>query len=479
MVGRFAILFLFFFFCGPCKVIPAEGNDSVPYSAELLSRYIRHASVTGHERMAGLFFSTVARQMGFHVEILTDEPASFNFTASLYPLSSGKPNIVLLNHIDVVPAGGNGDYTYPPFSGTISGGKIWGRGAIDNKGMAVMQLMAMKDYLDAASATDLPFNVTMLSVSGEETGGHTGAMIIVENFIDLINPVVVYGEGGSGVPDVLKREPDRKLFGISTAFKRSLWIELKLTMTTSGHGSVPPSSYVVQDKIQALNRLAERNRRIIFSESTRNMFYELGRVEGGLRGLALRNLRLFRPFVVPAMKREEVVYALITNTITITAINTPEGPPNQIPQEIRAILDCRLLPETDVDEFLDKIRRSLGNSKVEMTVIREGIHAPPTRVDEYYEYMKEALLRVYPGSGVIPVLAPASNDNNYFRALGIPTYGILPILLPLHLLETIHNVDERLPVEALEEGTGVYRELIGVLIESGYGISDDLNLTDQ
>lgn len=209
------------------------------------------------------------------------------------------------------------------------------------------------------------------------------------------------------------------------------------------------------------------------------MFYELGRVEGGLRGLALRNLRLFRPFVVPAMKREEVVYALITNTITITAINTPEGPPNQIPQEIRAILDCRLLPETDVDEFLDKIRRSLGNSKVEMTVIREGIHAPPTRVDEYYEYMKEALLRVYPGSGVIPVLAPASNDNNYFRALGIPTYGILPILLPLHLLETIHNVDERLPVEALEEGTGVYRELIGVLIESGYGISDDLNLTDQ
>ncbi len=38
------------------------------------------------------------------MEILTDEPASFNFTASLYHLEMGKPNIVLLNHIDVVPA---------------------------------------------------------------------------------------------------------------------------------------------------------------------------------------------------------------------------------------------------------------------------------------------------------------------------------------------------------------------------------------
>lgn len=462
-------LILFFLFTtSPAAQLRFE-SDSIPYPARLLSQYVRHQSLTGNERMAGLYFSTIARQKGFHVDILTDEPASFNFTASLYPLESGKPNIVFLNHIDVVPAGGNGEYTYPPFSGIIADGMVWGRGTIDNKGMGVMQLLGMEYFLEKAGESNLPFNVTMLSVSGEETGGETGARIIVDKFLERLNPVVVYGEGGSGVPGVLHRHPDHELFGISVAFKRSLWLELSLKMNTSGHGAVPPSSYVVKDKIQALQKLSDRNRRIRFSESTRNMFYELGRIEGGLRGLALRNLRFFRPLVVPAMKREEIIFSLITNTVTITGINTPESPPNQIPQEITAVLDCRLLPETDTDAFIDKIKRLMVNENVEIRIIKEGLNTLPTRTDEFYDYMKEAIHHVYPGSGVIPILAPASNDNNYFRQKGIPVYGILPVFMPVHLLETIHNIDERIPIDNLKKGIEVYRELINILIETGFG----------
>jgi len=90
-------------------------------------------------------------------------------------------------------------------------------------------------------------------------------------------------------------------------------------------------------------------------------------------------------------------------------------------------------------------------------------------VDRYYTYMEMAINKVYPGSGVIPILAPASNDNNYFRSHNIPVYGILPVFMPVHLLETIHNVDERLPVEALENGVAVYRELINAIIGSVNG----------
>lgn len=464
-------IFLFFIICNSQVEANFYQNDTVPYSAELLSRYIMHSSVTGNERAAGLFLSTVSRQKGLNVKILTDEPGSFNFAASLYPLEMGKPNIVLLNHIDVVPAGEIEKYTYPPFSGTIADGKVWGRGAIDNKGMGIMQLLAMEMFIDMAAEADLPFNITLLSVSGEETGGHTGASIISSQFIELLNPVAVYGEGGAGIPGVVKRDPDMKIFGVSVTFKRTLWLELTLRMNTSGHGSVPPSSYVVQDKIKALNRLAERKRRVTFSETTRNMFYELGKIEGGLRGLALRNLRLFRPLVVPAIKRDEIIYSLITNTITITSINTPNGRPNQIPQEITAILDCRLLPDTNTDEFIEKISRLMGNNGVEIKILLEEPKIPPTKVDNYYYYMKEALDKVFPGAGVIPIMTPASNDNNYFREHGIPAYGILPIFVPVYLLETIHNVDERLPVDSLEKGIAVYRELINILIQSGHGES--------
>jgi carboxypeptidase PM20D1 len=458
-----------FFFCSNI-LASYTGNDTIPPSAQLLSRYIRHASVTGNERPAGLFFSTIARQKGFHVEILTDEPGSFNFTASLYPLAQNKPNILLLNHIDVVPASEEIEFihTYPAFSGTIANGEVWGRGAIDNKGMGVMQLLGMEYFLEMAAEVDLPFNITLLSVSGEETGGYTGANIVVNEFLEYLNPIAVYGEGGSGIPGILRREPDRYLFGVSIAFKRSLWLELRLSNITSGHGAVPPANYVTKEKVQALNRLLDRPQKIRLSPTTRHMFRELGRIEGGLRGLALRNIWLFRPLVIPALKQERIVFSLITNTATITSVNSPAGAANQIPQEIIAVLDCRLLPETDTEEFIEELRKALDNDDILIRVIHERERTPSTHVEEHYYYMKEALKKVYPGAGVIPILAPASNDNNYFRQFGIPTYGILPVFIPAFYLETIHNIDERIPIDALEKGIAVYRELIRIIMESGH-----------
>jgi carboxypeptidase PM20D1 len=434
--------------------------DSLPHSARLLSDYIQFPSVTGVEREAGLYFANICREKGLIVNILTDDEDSFNFTASLYPLELMKPNVIFLNHIDVVPAYNEADFTFPPFSGAIYDGMVWGRGAIDNKGMAVMQLLAMEHFIEIAKNESLPYNVTLLSVSGEETGGHKGAMIIADKFLDLLNPVVVYGEGGMGAPGLVANHPDKEVFTVSVAFKRSLWLKLTLNMNTSGHGSVPPSKYAVQEKVRAIYKVVRWNRKVMFSKTTRVMFRELGKLEGGSRGLVLRNLGLFRPLAVRAMRREEIVYSLITNTVTITGIHTPSGPPNQIPQEITVILDCRLLPEVTTEEFIREVKKVLSNSDVEIEILNESKYAKPTEIDEFYYHLKRAIIDVYPNAGVMPILTPASNDNNYFRAHGIPVYGLLPIYVDLKLLETIHNVDERIPIDALEKGVKIYTQLI-------------------
>ncbi len=435
-------------------------GDSIPHSARLLSHYIQYPSVTGNERDAGLFLASITMVKGLHLNVLTNHIDTFNFAASLYPLELNKPNIIFLNHIDVVPAYNGEDFTYPPFSGHIADGHVWGRGAIDNKGMAVMQLLAIERFVEIAKTEDLPYNITLLSVSGEETGGYTGAQVVTDRFLDQLNPLIVYGEGGSGIPELLVNDPERKVFAVSTTFKRSLWLKLTLNMNTSGHGSVPPSKYATQEKVRSLYKLVRWNRKVTFSKTTRTMFRELGKLEGGFRGVVLRNLGLFRPLAVRAMKRDEVVYSLITNTITITAINTPPGPPNQIPQEITVILDCRLLPDVETDDFIREIERMLDNSAVKIEILQEDKFAKPTNVDKYYIHLKKALQTVYPQSGVVPILSPASNDNNYFRAYGIPTYGILPVFMGMEYLETIHNIDERIPIDALEKGTEGYYELL-------------------
>ena len=103
-----------------------------------------------------------------------DQDGNYNFAASIKPLSDNLPNIIFLNHLDVVPAGDASNWTYPPFSGKIVDGEIWGRGAFDNKGPAIMQLFSVIASARKYQDYDLPFNVTLLSVSCEENSCEGG-----------------------------------------------------------------------------------------------------------------------------------------------------------------------------------------------------------------------------------------------------------------------------------------------------------------
>ena len=112
---------------------------SVPESASLLSRYIQYPSVSGNEKEAAEYLLSVCREKGFSIRLFSDKNGGYNFAASLYPLDLGLPNVIFLNHIDVVPPGDLSDWDFKPFSGKIEKGMIFGRGAIDMKGMAIMQ----------------------------------------------------------------------------------------------------------------------------------------------------------------------------------------------------------------------------------------------------------------------------------------------------------------------------------------------------
>jgi carboxypeptidase PM20D1 len=370
---------------------------------------------------------------------------------------------VLLNHIDVVPAENTAKNIHPPFSGVITEGMVWGRGAIDNKGMAVMQLLGMEPFIEISRNTDLPFNITMLSVSGEETGGHNGAGLISDHFVEYLNPVAVYGEGGVGMTGIISKDPRMEVFGIAVSNKHSLWLELYHSIPTSGHGAVTPPNYVIKDFSGILNNIVNFKRHVSFNEATREMFFEMGKLEGRFKGMALKNLWLFRPLVIKGIKREDLVFCMCSNAISVSSINTPPGPPNQLPQEISFVLDCRLLPHYPTDRFMKKLSKAINNPGIQLRVIMENQRAEISPREKYYHFMKEALTAVYQGSSVVPIISPASDDNNYFRKHGIPTYGILPVVLDAELLMSIHNINERLPVDALEQGIRVYTELIRVI----------------
>jgi len=442
-------------------------SDSIPYPIAVLCKYLQFASYSGKEYEAGHYLIDVCQTNGLNITVFTDTGGSVNFAASLYPLTLKKPNIVFLHHIDVVPEGKLSEWKYPPFSGAIAEGSIWGRGALDIKELGIMQLFALLKFKELAKDKDLPYNFTILAVSGEETGGYIGSKIIVNHFLKQLNPILVLGEGGSGVDFFLSASKDKPLFGISIAEKTCLCLKLHLDMETLAHGAITPSEYPNQIMVEALSRINKRIPKIKFNKASRRMFNEVGKIEGGFEGFVLQNINwiIFKPLIERIFVKDPNLIAISSNTITITAINSSPGAENQIAQSIEATLDCRLLSSTEDKVLIKEIHELLNDSRIKIEIIDKGADSYLSIPEYFYEAMEKAIKANYKKSKIAPMFLPSSSDNNYFRSRGIPVYGIIPLVLNKQQLGSIHNINEHVTISSFLKGIDVFEAFIRELIE--------------
>lgn len=431
-------------------------------ATRLLSDYLKIHSLSGHEKKAGLLLSEYSRKHGLYVHELPADSGSFNFAATLYPLSEDKPVIWLQHHMDVVPAAITEDWTYPPFSGTVINDTIWGRGAIDNKGPGIMQLMALLNIKEAADTVEFLYNVGILCVSNEEGSVGIGTKYILERNLTELKPLVTFGEGGAGLKNVLTSTPDKTVVGISVAEKGVLWLRLDLQLNSYGHGAAPAPEYANKLMIYALSRLQGRKFDMEFNRVNRRMFRRLGRAEGGLRGFLISHINwwILGPFVKNVVQRDPLLEALTTNTITVTKLENPPGPPNKISTISTAYLDCRLQPNTSVKSFIRRLERILDEPKIKISVLNSSPEVKPSPVNDFYDAMAWAVEQELENAAVIPILFPATTDNIFFRDHDIPTYGLVPALMSEELIKSVHSLNERLPVAALEQGMNIYTNTI-------------------
>ncbi|MES2838118.1 MAG: M20/M25/M40 family metallo-hydrolase [Bacteroidota bacterium] len=429
---------------------------------QFLSKIIQFPSVSYNEKQLKDFLMYYSCEKQLYVEDFSINDSTHNFCASIYPLSSNKPNIVFLNHIDVVSEGEKTEWQEPPFAGNIVKDTIWGRGALDAKGLLAMQLFSILQWKDSAEKRELPFNVSLLSVCGEEIGGENGAQIVTNNFIKQLNAVVMFGEGGSGIDSIIPSQPNKTVFGVSVAEKSSLWLKLIVTRKTFGHGSVPPSIYANKRMLRVLIKILDDKKKWRFNKLNRAMFKKLGELEGGYKGFVIKHINwwIFQPFVAKHLNEGGDFHILIENTITVTKIgNKGIVADNQIANNAFAVLDCRLLPEMSPEKFLKKIKRIAGRN-AEIEIIDQSPSALPSPITKHYEAFCESLEQNNNNATTSPILFPATTDNNFFRNKGIPVYGCMPIKLSKKMMESIHNTNEHLPVKDLHKGIKVYSDYL-------------------
>ncbi|MDP5082391.1 MAG: M20/M25/M40 family metallo-hydrolase [Winogradskyella sp.] len=436
--------------------------EKKPYSIqEILSKYIQIQSLSGSESEAGKFIKTLCAENGLYITQMGDTDGNYNFSASVLPLDKTTPNIIFLNHLDVVPVGDVSQWDFPPFSGEITDFEILGRGAWDNKGAAIMQLFTVIEIANRYKNKPLKYNVSLLSVSCEETACEGGIKYVIDNFLETLNPAVVIGEGPPALKGIIKNKPDLSLFGISVAQKRALWLRLKLELKTNGHSSVTPLTYANKEMVIALNNLFEKQPKLIFNDLNTDLLKEFGRLNKGFNGLFLKHPKLFKPLIASKLREDPLLLALFSNTITLTSLSDLNDKVNAIPNLVTAVLDCRLLPGESTDKFLKKLQRSLDNKNITIEIINEMKDSPiSSNTTNFYKHLESAILTNYKLSKTASVLLPNSNDISLFRQHGILGYSSIPVQIDRKYLDCIHNHNERIPLEILDHGRDTYVNFI-------------------
>ncbi len=446
-------------------------NKSHQYKIhEILSQYIQQKSISGQEKVAGEWLMNLCKQNGLHITQMGHEDSNYNIAASIRPLNLGLPNIIFLNHIDVVPVGDSSKWNYPPFAGMIMDGKVWGRGAFDNKGAAMVQLASVIQAVREYKNKDLPFNVTFLAVSCEETQCKGGVSYVIENHLKDLNPAVVIGEGPPGLKGILEVDTSLALFGVSVAHKRPFWLKLELELPTSGHGSVTPLSYSNKGMVIALSKVVSEDQPIEFIEVNTQLLKTLGKLENGIKSSALKHPHTFKGLLVPKLRNRPEVFSLMSNTVTLTSLQSETNTVNLIPGKTTALVDCRLLPNTNRNEFLANFKRRLDNDSIKVSVVYETPPMKPSSdTTAFYRAIYKSIQVNYPGAEVIPVMMPSFNDVGLFRSKGITCYSFLPIQIDAHNVNSIkhiHNYDEFIPIKHLETGKNTYDKFVRILMKS-------------
>ncbi len=406
-------------------------------AVELLQEYIRIPSINppADTRATADLLTRELEAVGMKVTRYNPEGNCINLITRLEGRDRSLKPLVILTHMDVVPVDAKA-WKVDPFGGELKDGFLWGRGAMDMKGIGIQQLLAVT--LLKKQGIMPARDIVLVATCDEETNGALGAKWMIEKHYAEMDPAFVLDEGGFGSRDILST--NKLTFGISVGEKQSTWLRLKAT-GTAGHGSQPipdnANEILLTAILKAMAVPPTTKRHPVVDEMIRN---------------------------IGQLAQNKLTNAIQKNTISLTTLRAGVGDPpkvNVIPSASEATLDCRLLPGVNSAEFISEVRARINDRRVTVELVSDpmdtGVSDSKTPL---FAAIKASILKHNPGAVVTPMLVPYGTDARNFRMKGVPSYGLTPMVVDAATLATMHSDAERVPISEFLKGVRIYFDVL-------------------
>lgn len=451
---------------GPVGSAPSEAafewEEALWETIRHLQTAIRLDTVNppGRELALARYLDDVLRGEGIATTLLQPAPDRGALVARIPGTGARRP-LLLMAHLDVVGVERD-KWSENPFGGELRDGYLYGRGAIDDKGMLATNLEAMLLLQRWVRKGGPPpaRDVVFVATADEEAGGNCGMAWLVAEHGGLLDAEFAFNEGGrlrmdGGVLTYCAVQCAEKVPNV-----------LRVTAYgPSGHASVPLAGNAVARLARAVAAIDAHREQVVLLDVSRGFFSGLATVWRDRRErAAMLDLVSGDPARTAAgaavLSEEPFFNAVLRNGISPTML---EGGvrANVIPAEASATLSVRTLPGEALDALVDRLRVGIKDANVEVRVVTRGVDAPSSPAGSVmFDAIRDAVSALAPGVPTLPYLSTGATDSAWLRRIGVQTYGLLPFPLVPEDERRMHGHDERVPVASLEFGMRLTWEIV-------------------
>ena len=388
-----------------------------------------------------------------------DAPNDGALIAVLHGREKGAEPILLLAHIDVVEARRE-DWTRDPFKLVEEGGWFYARGASDDKAMAAIFTDSLVRYKQQGYKPRRDIKLAL--TCGEETAGaglFDSVRWLVKTRPEVLHAAFAINEGAGG-------ELDRngKPVALNIQAGEKVYQDFALEVTDpGGHSSLPKPNNAIVRLSAALAKLGAYNFPISVNPVTRAYFDAMSHlVESGI-GADMQAV-LKQPADDAAAARlwaiDPAWNAMLRTTCIVSQIEGGHAP-NAIPQHVKANVNCRILPDTQVADVQAQIKKVLADDTIIVTPKGEGgvLSPAPPLSESIVGPARKVAEAIWPGVAIVPTMLPGYTDGKFLNPAGVPTYGLSGLFEDAEG-NHIHGLNERMRVKSLMEGRRFLHEVV-------------------
>jgi len=434
----------------------ALANEAQGWLTDLLK--LNTTNPPGNEQLAAKYIAGILEKEGITPELLDVAPGRTAVVARLRSSALADPSkaLLLVAHMDVVGVD-RARWTVDPFAASVKDGYLYGRGAIDDKGMLAANLAAFIAL--KRSAIHLNRDVIFLATDDEEQGGDASIRVLIAKYWDKFAAGYALNEGGQ----VILKNGKVQYVAVQASEKVSVNVAV-IARGPSGHASQPTKDNAVVHLAAAVAKIGNYSAPVYFTTIVRRYFEQLAVLEDDDIGKWMRAL--------DTPDRGEHAQKVISdaNPLWNSMMRDSIAPTmlsagvrnNVIPAEARANLNIRLLPGNTIDVLLGALTKLVSDPQVRFEIQPDaGLAAPPSSLEsDFYATITKVSAQEFSGVPVLPFQSTGATDSAQLRLHNVQSYGLLPFPIVEEDLKRMHGDDERIPLASFNKGVDLLTKIV-------------------